>query len=679
MKSNLLHIKQIILVSLLSLLIFLSWTSLVFSQWVVVTSPQVSPDWNLWSVSFVGPSNGWAVGEDTSNKRGVLLAYPGSSWTGPYPVSVSSASWSLIGVDLAPSGGGWAVGYDQAGKSGVLLHYSNGQWGAVAPPPVVSSNWELADVQMISSTEGWAVGADLANGKGVLIHLLNGTPSVVNPPAYSGSNWYFSGVFFTSSTEGWVIGSDSSGSSSKAVLLHYLNGTWTFVPPPAANSSWLLNDLFLTSPSEGWAVGYRTEAGAEAGVLLHCSNGSWKAVTPPNISSNWYLMGIHFTSSSEGWAVGYDQVNKRGVLLHYLNGQWASVAPPQVSLDWELRSVHFTSPGQGWAVGWDHTNKMGVILSYAAPETITKPDPPSGPTTGDTNTSYIYSTGGSVSNIGDSIQYRFDWRDQSKSAWLPVGVISAPKSWAVPGTYVVKAQALCAKHQVVSDWSEGVSVNISGVYFPIVLASPKEGTAFDPCSLYGPPTFEWTAEEPFKSYEIQFSPSSDFGKISKKIKATSTSLLISSTLWKGVLLLPEKSGGTVYWRVVGTRADKTIATSQPFSMLASPPEPVQSPNLSTTSRSALPELTWENACNVKFKVWFGNDPDFKKRTILNFNLKNPLDNGGVFQSTLTSRQWETIRKLVGDQTGETLYWYIECWDGLGRYSKTDAMNFKLTD
>jgi hypothetical protein len=674
MKRNLFHIKQVFLVSLLFPMIFFAWTPLVFSEWFVVNPPAVSADWNLWSVSFSDPSNGWAVGGDTTNKTGVLLAYSGSSWT--FVSGNLNGNWSLISVDVAP-GGGWAVGYDQAGKSGVLLHYSNGQWGAVAPPPVASTDWELADVQMISSTEGWVVGADLTNGKGVLIHLLNGTPSVVNPPAYPGSNWYFSGVFFTSSSEGWVIGSDGSGSSSKGILLHYSNGTWKFATPPGVSSNWLLNDLFFSSQSEGWAVGY--DQARKIGVLLHFTNGNWQSIIPPIISSDWYLMGVYFTSSVEGWAVGYDKANKSGVLLHYLNGQWASVAPPPVSFDWELLSAHFTSSGQGWAVGRDHANKRGVILRYIAPETITKPDPPGGPTTGDTNTSYIYSTGGSDSSIGDPVQYRFDWGDQNKSAWLPAGVVSAPKSWANPGTYVVKAQALCAKDQVASDWSEGVSVNISGVYFPIDLTSPTDSTPFDACSLFGPPVFEWTTKEPFKNFEIQFSLSSGFVKISKKIKATGTSLLISSTLWKAVLLLPGKSGGVVYWRVVGTRADKTIAISLPFSMSASPPTPVQNPNLSSTSRSALPELTWENACNVKFKVCFGTAPDFKKKTTLNFTVKNPLDNGRVFHANLTPKQWETIRKLVGNKTGETLYWCVECWDGLGRYSKTDAMSFNLTD
>lgn len=47
--------------------------------------------------------------------------------------------------------------------------------------------------------------------------------------------------------------------------------------------------------------------------------------------------------------------------------------------------------------------------------------------------------------------------------------------------------------------------------------------------------------------------------------------------------------------------------------------------------------------------------------------------------TLTSRQWDTIRKLAGGQDNATLDWYVESWDGLGRYSKTDPMNFILTE
>jgi hypothetical protein len=95
-------------------------------------------------------------------------------------------------------------------------------------------------------------------------------------------------------------------------------------------------------------------------------------------------------------------------------------------------------------------------------EVISTPTTPSGPTSGTTGTSYSYSTGGSSSNLGHSVQYLFDWGDGTNSEWLPVGTTSASKSWVSEGTYMVQAQARCAVHtSVVSGWSGTLSVTIS--------------------------------------------------------------------------------------------------------------------------------------------------------------------------------------------------------------------------
>ena len=42
-------------------------------------------------------------------------------------------------------------------------------------------------------------------------------------------------------------------------------------------------------------------------------------------------------------------------------------------------------------------------------------------------------------------------------------------------------------------------------------------------------------------------------------------------------------------------------------------------------------------------------------------------------------QWMRIKMLVNNKTGSTIYWYVDSWDGLGRYSKTDVMSFVLVD
>jgi N-acetylneuraminic acid mutarotase len=94
-------------------------------------------------------------------------------------------------------------------------------------------------------------------------------------------------------------------------------------------------------------------------------------------------------------------------------------------------------------------------------EAISTPNSPSGPTNGTTGTSYSYSTGGSTSNLGHSMQYQFDWGDGTYSDWLSVGTTSVSKSWTSAGSYTLKAQARCATHtSVVSGWSSALFVNI---------------------------------------------------------------------------------------------------------------------------------------------------------------------------------------------------------------------------
>jgi hypothetical protein len=231
--------------------------------------------------------------------------------------------------------------------------------------------------------------------------------------------------------------------------------------------------------------------------------------------------------------------------------------------------------------------------------------------------------------------------------------------------------------------SNGVSPNVSQNFTltvdtlsPITLTSPSDQTSFDACSFYSLPTFAWNPTEPFKSYQIQFSSSDAFGSISAKIKTSATEVQLSSSTWKKILLIPGVNGGSVYWKVIGTRADKTQATSNVCSLLIEAAHEVESPQISPTSKGSLPTLSWTNHCNMKFKVWFGNDSQFSKKKSFSFNLKNLSE---TFTKGLTSSQWSSIGKLVGNAAGATIYWYIESWDGLKRNAKTDVMSFVLTD
>jgi hypothetical protein len=119
--------------------------------------------------------------------------------------------------------------------------------------------------------------------------------------------------------------------------------------------------------------------------------------------------------------------------------------------------------------------------------------------------------------------------------------------------------------------------------------------------------------------------------------------------------------------------------SETRTIIVLPPETVLNPSLSPVSKATLPTLTWQNNCNVKFKVWFGHDTTFSKNVALSYSLLDPTVNGGVFSSMLTHAQWTAIRRLVKDTSGATIYWFVEARDGINRRTLNDLMSFILTD
>ena len=261
----------------------------------------------------------------------------------------------------------------------VIVAFNSGfryaQWISVTPPHV-SKEWKLNAVHFTSAAEGWAVGYGFSsrvwdddNGfwtgvKGVLLHYQNGTWTSVTPPDVS-RGWSLNAVHFTSAAEGWAVGFEAV--TTTGLLLHYQNGTWKPVPGPKVDGDWRLEgDVHFTSPTEGWAVGHRSfiPSNESEAVLLHYQNGTWTWVSPPLSEFEPFsdLKGVHFTSPTEGWVVGEHSAS--GTLVHYQNGTWSSVREPSTVLNEPLNAVHFTSPTEGWAVGDQAFGGNGVLLHY---------------------------------------------------------------------------------------------------------------------------------------------------------------------------------------------------------------------------------------------------------------------------------------------------------------------------
>ena len=103
-------------------------------------------------------------------------------------------------------------------------------------------------------------------------------------------------------------------------------------------------------------------------------------------------------------------------------------------------------------------------------ETVSKPNRPNGASNGITGQSLTYTTGGAVSNLGHSVEYRFNWGDGNLSGW---GAATRSYVYSTKGDFSVRAQARCKTHtDVVSSWSSIRSVNITS-YTLNVSANPS--------------------------------------------------------------------------------------------------------------------------------------------------------------------------------------------------------------
>jgi len=137
-------------------------------------------------------------------------------------------------------------------------------------------------------------------------------------------------------------------------------------------------------------------------------------------------------------------------------------------------------------------NKTVTAIFNSIPETVSTPPTPGGPSSGTTGTAYTYTTGGYTSNLGHSIEYRFDWGEGTYSDWS--SSTSASKAWSSAGTYSVRAQARCATHTgVVSPWSDSISVSVTQTTVSCTVATSPAGLRItvDETNYDAPHTFNW--------------------------------------------------------------------------------------------------------------------------------------------------------------------------------------------
>jgi len=326
------------------------------------------------------------------------------------------------------------------------------------------------------------------------------------------------------------------------------------------------------------------------------------------------------------------------------------------------------SPAAGWAV-WTYSDFEGNNPVLIQQENFSKP----------------VSLGNTYALLigWDGSQFIFKIDDE-EAVYAPTTAINPPNNpWKELATRILDPSGKEASMEALFD---DVMVGDEIEDGDIWLTYPALDSIYDSCTLIAThqPTFQWTTTGTFSKYSLLYSIySTDFSKPVGKgsIPGTGNSWTTPSGTWKKVLTSSYNSGSIqdIYWRVVGTKSDKTTVQSEVsrFQIGTAQAVTINSPlDQAVLSAGTLPAFDFNSECNVKFTLEFSTVSGFgdpSKIKGFKFTAKDPNIETSL-QKPLTASQWTGVKKLVGTGTG---YFRIKAWDILKREAVSEERSFTI--
>ncbi len=291
--------------------------------------------WTIYDLVFLGPSHGWAVGEE-----GAILCWDGTDWRlVASPTTTDLRSVSALRHDLAFAVGGE---YPRGGRSGVLLVWDGSSWRNAETPPLSwqSLSWQpLYGVALTPDGSGWAVGrrhSVLRLGTSASTEQPPLPPPTPMPQATAAvpGHWGclddgspdpchhdLNAVSLASRSEGWAVGEDG-------VILRWDGVAWRRTQSPSYPLDLL--DVAALGADDAWTGG--------AGHLFRWDGNRWDAL---DVAARWYeqYLSADVVSDNEVWfATG-------GESLRWDGQAWTRMKGGGV------QRIDMISPTNGWSSG----------------------------------------------------------------------------------------------------------------------------------------------------------------------------------------------------------------------------------------------------------------------------------------------------------------------------------------
>ncbi len=198
------------------------------------------------------------------------------------------------------------------------------------------------------------------------------------------------------------------------------------------------------------------------------------------------------------------------------------------------------------------------------------------------------------------------------------------------------------------------------------------------------PSFQFTATGIFSKFKILFSLDPlDFTDpvVRANSAGTSNQWTPSIRLWKRIMALSDNHGSVrnMYWKILGTRPDRTVLESEVRSFRIDAPlaPALLSPHDGDVLSSGVPP-TVRVRCNsnVTFQLQISSAIDMRNPVRIGRSFRAGKDPNSVtdLQRPFTSRQWAAVKKRVGEGTG---YLRMKAWDGINRETCSEVAAFTI--
>jgi hypothetical protein len=339
----------------------------------------------------------------------------------------------------------------------------------------------------VSNSQGWVIlssnGGSLVPGASTIV-----TVSINSNASNLGAGSYSDTVAFKNTTDG-------NGNTSRSIALVVSGagqqGFTVVTNPPGLqvtvdDSSYTAPQRFSWAPGSSHTLSVPTPQSGASGVRYVFA--SWSdagglnhtIIAPSSSATDTASLMTQYRLTTSVNPAGTGTVNPSGISW-YNSGQTVSVFATANSgytfSGWSGDLSGANAPSSVVMKG--PKNVTGNFSSQIVPpsQTVSRPKTPQGRNKGTTGRTYTYTTGGSISDSGDTVEYQFDWKGDGTdlSAW---GSAKQSNTWTSASIHYVRARARRSSDpSVVSDWSDAILVSVTEKPF-IEVTSPSGGETY---------------------------------------------------------------------------------------------------------------------------------------------------------------------------------------------------------